>query len=259
MRPCRAAFEARLIGSRRRRSGSGRRAAEPGDRRQRLLRERRAAAEVSAGRCFAERGARRDATALVHQNEEKQDQCDHGRDGRVIRHDAERARPLDAGVSSRVRVAAEDYWREREADEQSDLNESAYPSTHRTHRSPPGPAEMSSGPPAANLSSRRSATASPAGSASAAAPASATDVAVFEAIHGDAPALVGKNAANPLPLLVAALLLLDHVGCAPTAARITAAIQAVLAEGRHLTADLGGNAGTREMTDAIVARLGAMR
>ncbi len=38
------------------------------------------------------------------------------------------------------------------------------------------------------------------------------DVAVFEAIHGDAPALVGTNTANPLPLLVAALLLLDHVG-----------------------------------------------
>jgi len=83
------------------------------------------------------------------------------------------------------------------------------------------------------------------------------DIAVFEAIHGDAPRLVGKNAANPLPLLVAAIMLLRHIGRADLADRITAATEAVLTEGRQLTPDLGGASGTREMADAIIARLAA--
>jgi isocitrate dehydrogenase (NAD+) len=78
------------------------------------------------------------------------------------------------------------------------------------------------------------------------------DVAVFEAIHGDAPELAGKNRANPMTLLVSALLMLRHLGLGAHADVITAATGAVLREGRHVTPDLGGNAGTLEMTDAII-------
>jgi len=79
------------------------------------------------------------------------------------------------------------------------------------------------------------------------------EVAVFEAIHGDAPELVGTNRANPMTLLVSALLMLRHLGLGPHADAITAAAGAVLREGRHVTPDLGGSAGTLEMTDAIIA------
>jgi isocitrate dehydrogenase (NAD+) len=78
------------------------------------------------------------------------------------------------------------------------------------------------------------------------------DVAVFEAIHGDAPELAGKNRANPMTLLVSALLMLRHLGLGAHADVITAATGAVLREGRHVTPDLGGNGGTLEMTDAII-------
>ena len=80
---------------------------------------------------------------------------------------------------------------------------------------------------------------------------------VFEAIHGDAPELVGRNLANPMPLLVSALLMLRELGLEAYADRITAATATVLRDGRAVTPDLGGRAGTREMADAIIARLGA--
>ena len=79
------------------------------------------------------------------------------------------------------------------------------------------------------------------------------DVAVFEAIHGEAPELAGKNRANPMPLLVSALYMLRHLGLGAHADAITGAIGSVLREGRHVTPDLGGNAGTLEMADAIIA------
>jgi isocitrate dehydrogenase (NAD+) len=78
-------------------------------------------------------------------------------------------------------------------------------------------------------------------------------VAVFEAVHGDAPARVGKNWANPLPLLGSAVLLLEHIGEFEAARRIEAGIRRVLGERRVLTRDLGGNARTIEMARAIVA------
>ena len=78
------------------------------------------------------------------------------------------------------------------------------------------------------------------------------EAAVFEAIHGDAPELAGKNRANPMTLLVSALLMLRHLGLGAHADVITAATGAVLREGRHVTPDLGGNGGTLEMTDAII-------
>lgn len=81
------------------------------------------------------------------------------------------------------------------------------------------------------------------------------DTAIFEAVHGTAPDIAGKGIANPGALLLAACLMLDHVGERPRAQRIRAAFEATLREGRTLTRDLGGIASTAEFTDAIVARL----
>jgi isocitrate dehydrogenase (NAD+) len=81
------------------------------------------------------------------------------------------------------------------------------------------------------------------------------DIAVFEAIYEDAPGLAARDTANPMTLLVSALAMLRHVGLAAEADRISTAVSAVLTEGTRVTRDLGGTAGTREMADAIIARL----
>jgi isocitrate dehydrogenase (NAD+) len=83
-----------------------------------------------------------------------------------------------------------------------------------------------------------------------------THAAIFEAVHGSAPDIAGKGVANPAALLLAAAQMLDHVERPQLAARLRAAIGAVLNEDRVRTRDLGGEAGTREFTEAIVRRLG---
>jgi isocitrate dehydrogenase (NAD+) len=83
------------------------------------------------------------------------------------------------------------------------------------------------------------------------------EIAVYEAIHGDAPELVGKNLANPMTLLVSALYMLREIGLAAAADRITAATTTVLERKTHLTPDLGGTATTSAMADAIIAALRA--
>ena len=81
-------------------------------------------------------------------------------------------------------------------------------------------------------------------------------IAVFEAVHGEAPDLVGKNLANPLPLLGSAVTMLQHLGESEAAGRIEHAIATVLTEKRTLTRDLGGTARTMEMAAAIAGALG---
>jgi len=81
--------------------------------------------------------------------------------------------------------------------------------------------------------------------------------AVFEAVHGSAPKYAGQNKANPTALMLSGVLLLRHIGEQAAAERVEAAIRAVIAEGRTVTYDLGGSAGTSEFADAIVARLGS--
>jgi isocitrate dehydrogenase (NAD+) len=78
---------------------------------------------------------------------------------------------------------------------------------------------------------------------------------VYDALHGGTRELIGVNRANPLPLLLPAIDLLEYVGQAEAARRITAAITKVLTEGTALTQNLGGNATTTEMADAIIAAL----
>ena len=79
--------------------------------------------------------------------------------------------------------------------------------------------------------------------------------AVFEAVHGSAPDIAGKNLANPTALLRSALLMLDYIGEADAARRIQTALEAVLVEGKVRTGDLGGSASTDEFTNAIIAAL----
>jgi isocitrate dehydrogenase (NAD+) len=79
--------------------------------------------------------------------------------------------------------------------------------------------------------------------------------AIFEAVHGTAPDIAGKGIANPSALLLAACMMLDHLGDAERAARIRDALTTTLREGKVLTGDLGGSATTDELADAVIARL----
>jgi isocitrate/isopropylmalate dehydrogenase len=81
------------------------------------------------------------------------------------------------------------------------------------------------------------------------------DVALFEAVHGSAPDIAGRNVANPTALLLAACMLLEHLGLAETAARVRASLRALVEEGHAVTRDLGGTAGTSEFADAVSRRL----
>ena len=81
------------------------------------------------------------------------------------------------------------------------------------------------------------------------------DCAMFEAVHGSAPDIAGKDIANPMAAILSAVMLLRYIGQPQPADRIEKALSHVLAEKRAVTPDLGGGGGTRRMTDAIVARL----
>jgi isocitrate dehydrogenase (NAD+) len=80
-------------------------------------------------------------------------------------------------------------------------------------------------------------------------------VAVFEAVHGSAPDIAGKNIANPTALLRSALLMLHHIGESAAARRIEKALVEVLATPERTTPDLGGKATTTEFAHAIVHTL----
>jgi isocitrate dehydrogenase (NAD+) len=86
-----------------------------------------------------------------------------------------------------------------------------------------------------------------------------TDTAVFEAVHGSAPDIAGRNIANPTALLLSALMMLDHIGEADAATRIRAALDRTLSDGRVRTRDLGGTATTSEFADALAAAVGRPR
>lgn len=80
--------------------------------------------------------------------------------------------------------------------------------------------------------------------------------AIFEAVHGSAPDIAGKGVANPTALLLAAAMMLDHLGELSGAQRLRTAIRGTLEAGDRLTRDLGGGAGTAEFTAAVISRLG---
>src|SRR5512134_2335232 len=79
------------------------------------------------------------------------------------------------------------------------------------------------------------------------------NAAIFEAVHGSAPDIAGKNMANPMALVLSGAMMLDHLGEHDAADRVRSAVHAVLREGKKLTKDLGGSAGTTEIAEAIPA------
>ncbi|OLA94951.1 MAG: isocitrate dehydrogenase [Candidatus Melainabacteria bacterium LEY3_CP_29_8] len=81
------------------------------------------------------------------------------------------------------------------------------------------------------------------------------DYAVFEAVHGSAPDIAGKNIANPTALLRSGILMLEYMGENDAANNIKNALYKVFDEGKVKTSDLGGNASTDEFVDAIVTNL----
>jgi isocitrate dehydrogenase (NAD+) len=82
-----------------------------------------------------------------------------------------------------------------------------------------------------------------------------THAAIFEAVHGSAPDIAGMGVANPCAQMLAAAMLLDHLGELEAGGRIRAAIVAVVREAGIRTRDLGGTATTREFGDAVAARV----
>lgn len=81
------------------------------------------------------------------------------------------------------------------------------------------------------------------------------DCAIFEAVHGSAPDIAGKNVANPTALLQSAVLMLRHIGETEAADRVHRAIERVYEAKQALTRDVGGTAGTDEFADAVIAAL----
>jgi len=85
------------------------------------------------------------------------------------------------------------------------------------------------------------------------------EVAIFEAVHGSAPDIAGKNIANPTALILASAMMLAHLGEQQAADRIQRAIADVLKEGTHVTRDLNPRyaypVGTLEMAEAIVQKM----
>ncbi len=83
------------------------------------------------------------------------------------------------------------------------------------------------------------------------------EVGVFEAVHGSAPDIAGKDLANPLAMTRSAILMLWHMGKDEAAARVRAGLRDVIVRQKIRTRDLGGEASTTQFADAVVAAIEA--
>jgi len=81
------------------------------------------------------------------------------------------------------------------------------------------------------------------------------EIAVFEAVHGAAPNIAGRGIANPTALILSSILMLKHLNERERATRIQTALEKVLAEGKALTRDMGGEATTLDFTEAVIHAL----
>ena len=79
--------------------------------------------------------------------------------------------------------------------------------------------------------------------------------AIFEAVHGSAPDIAGKGVANPSALLMAAIMMLEHLGQREPAGRIRTALEATIRENDSLTPDLKGSGTTQTFTEAVIRRI----
>ncbi len=84
-----------------------------------------------------------------------------------------------------------------------------------------------------------------------------TECAVFEAVHGSAPDIAGKDIANPTALLFSALMMLRHLGEPEIANKIGKALVRVFREGTIRTGDLGGHSGTKQFTKEVIRQINA--
>jgi isocitrate dehydrogenase (NAD+) len=82
------------------------------------------------------------------------------------------------------------------------------------------------------------------------------ECAIFEAVHGSAPDIAGKDVANPTALLQSAVLMLKHLDEFAAAEKVQSALEKVYSEGKVLTRDVGGTAGTSKFADAVLAAMG---
>jgi tartrate dehydrogenase/decarboxylase/D-malate dehydrogenase len=78
---------------------------------------------------------------------------------------------------------------------------------------------------------------------------------LFEPVHGSAPDIAGKGLANPLATVLAAAMMMDHLGESAVASALENAVRQVLASGTGLTADLGGQATTNDTVEALLTQL----
>lgn len=81
------------------------------------------------------------------------------------------------------------------------------------------------------------------------------DRGIFEAVHGSAPDIAGKNIANPTALLLASAMMLDYLELNDASQRVRTAVRKVIGEGETTTPDLGGSATTTEYTQALIDHL----
>jgi isocitrate dehydrogenase (NAD+) len=85
------------------------------------------------------------------------------------------------------------------------------------------------------------------------------ECAIFEAVHGSAPDIAGKNLANPTALLRSGVLMLRHFGEQEAAEKIRRAVEIVYGEKKHITRDMGGTASTSEFADAVIEAMESNR
>ena len=79
--------------------------------------------------------------------------------------------------------------------------------------------------------------------------------AVFQPAHGSAPDIAGKGIANPTAMMLSSVMMLTHLKEGAASERLRKAVEAVYADGKHLTGDVGGKATTTQFTDAVIAAI----
>lgn len=82
-----------------------------------------------------------------------------------------------------------------------------------------------------------------------------SDCAIFEAVHGSAPDIAGKNLANPTSVILASIQMLEYLNMSDKAEKIRSALKDVIESGDRTTRDLGGEHGTTDFTQALLERL----
>ncbi|MGE5114377.1 MAG: isocitrate/isopropylmalate dehydrogenase family protein [Acidobacteriaceae bacterium] len=85
------------------------------------------------------------------------------------------------------------------------------------------------------------------------------ECAIFEAVHGSAPDIAGKNLANPTAVLRSGVLMLRHLGEEAAADKISRGLEIVYGEKKHITRDMGGTATTSEFADAVIEAMESER